>query len=181
MIELKVHFKKTFGFSPGKKPVFVKPSKPRKQIKSEVKVPSRKSQRIADKDFPLGFYCDQNLDPVERKNSISKALVEHSVEVTMETSSMAEPAATSSPCPDCAKVFKHKNSLAKHMGAVHSGTRFRCDVCFSTFSYKANLKRHVALEHETNQSVHQCDECNRTFSYKHNLKFHINKFHKHEL
>ena len=181
MSDLKQLFKETFGFSPVKKPVVVKPRKPRKLKISEVKVPSRKSLRIEDKELPLGFYCDQNLELGERKKNKSRASVEDSVEVTMYTSNMSESTADSFQCLDCEKKFKFKNSLMKHINAVHSKTRFSCHVCFSTFSYRANRKRHVALEHETNPSINQCKDCNQTFTYKHNLKSHLKKFHEHEM
>lgn len=50
-------------------------------------------------------------------------------------------------CSECAKIFKRKDSLQRHMKFHGNLIRFRCEQCLSTFTRQDNFKRHVKSIH----------------------------------
>uniref|UniRef100_UPI001EAF1BF8 zinc finger protein 184-like n=1 Tax=Oncorhynchus gorbuscha TaxID=8017 RepID=UPI001EAF1BF8 len=75
-------------------------------------------------------------------------------------------------CPVCAKTFKLKGYLSKHM-RIHTGVGekpFSCGDCGKSFNLKGNLKNHM-LTHTGNKSF-SCGACGKSFIHKGSLKKH---------
>ena len=63
-------------------------------------------------------------------------------------------------CKVCAKSFKEKAAVRKHL-VIHSGERlFTCGVCDKSFSRKTVLKTHLA----THSRIFKCDVCDTSFA-----------------
>ncbi|XP_042174536.1 gastrula zinc finger protein XlCGF8.2DB-like [Oncorhynchus tshawytscha] len=75
-------------------------------------------------------------------------------------------------CPVCAKTFKLKGYLSKHM-RIHTGVGekpFSCGDCGKSFNLKGNLKNHM-LTH-TGEKSFSCADCGKSFNQKGSLKKH---------
>ena len=74
-------------------------------------------------------------------------------------------------CGTCAKVFKLKHQLKRHIAAVHDEEKpFKCQTCNKTFSQKANLNQHISAVHE-GKKPYICKICNVSFTKRH-MKAH---------
>ena len=51
-------------------------------------------------------------------------------------------------CDNCGKKFAYKQSLLRHVQAVHNGVKFQCDLCDASYSQVNNLKNHKKYNHE---------------------------------
>ena len=81
-------------------------------------------------------------------------------------------------CQYCAKVFKEKGDLKKHVNAVHLNMKnFKCDECDQSFGQKGNLETHIRTVHR-NEKNFKCDTCGKSFGLKQNLNKHIRNVHK---
>ena len=94
---------------------------------------------------------------------------------------ISEPSSKVLSCNQCDRTFKFRNSLVKHVNAVHNDMVYECNICKSSFAYFSNLKRHKEKEHSSSIVRYHCSECALSFTYKHNLKTHIRKFHDREM
>ena len=80
-------------------------------------------------------------------------------------------------CSECSSAFKFKNSLVKHIKAIHNKLEFKCDVCEKSYNYKTNLRRHISVAHGESSVKYQCGQCNKFYLYSCTLKKHIRKNH----
>ncbi|CAB3235646.1 unnamed protein product [Arctia plantaginis] len=101
-------------------------------------------------------------------------------------------------CPQCGKVFHHRNSLLYHLLShsgkqhvcrecgkgfytvtalkihkrVHNGDRpYKCDVCGRDFRQWSDLKYHKVSIH-SNQKMFKCEFCGKEFARKYSLNVH---------
>ena len=86
----------------------------------------------------------------------------------------------------CAKPFKDKSGLEKHMKGFHGHDikfidfrkRYRCDVCNKGFSYVGSLKDHRVRTHgDAPIQAFYCEYCEKTYKSNKNLKDHIRSHH----
>ena len=85
-------------------------------------------------------------------------------------------ALTSYTCPDCARSFKSKSLLQRHLSVVHSEARpFSCEHCPLSFKSATNLRAHQITH--TGERKYSCEICGKLFGYKTSLIQHI-KLHE---
>ncbi|XP_014469641.1 PREDICTED: zinc finger protein 93-like isoform X2 [Dinoponera quadriceps] len=78
-------------------------------------------------------------------------------------------------CPQCGRLFHHKNSLVYHMRS-HSGERpHQCEICSKRFFAASALKVHKRLH--SGDKPYKCDECGRHFRQWGDLKYHSTSIH----
>ena len=92
------------------------------------------------------------------------------------------------PCPKCDKIFKHKNSLTKHLTDVHGKLSHICPVCHKKLANPRSLKVHVKTHNKFNQPVERapkmysfenerCDKCEKRFKDNGALRVHQKGVH----
>ena len=54
---------------------------------------------------------------------------------------------SSSQCPGCDRMFRHKCLTIRHFKTVHLRERFACEMCGFSSSFKSSLKRHMKSKH----------------------------------
>ena len=77
-------------------------------------------------------------------------------------------------CPDCEKVFAHKETMRHHIKYMHSKTPLRelkCDYCDKIFTQKSYLLSHINVH----TKPFECDTCLKKFSHKNLLQAHLFK------
>ncbi|OMJ68239.1 hypothetical protein SteCoe_34366 [Stentor coeruleus] len=83
----------------------------------------------------------------------------------------------SNECNVCAKAFKEKSKLMRHM-LVHTGEKpFPCEFCGKCFSVDYNLRTHIRIH--TGEKPFQCniEGCVKSFTQSGNLKAHVTTKH----
>nr|CAD7202759.1 unnamed protein product [Timema douglasi] len=74
-------------------------------------------------------------------------------------------------CPQCGRVFNHRNSLVYHLRS-HSGERpHQCEVCGKSFFAASALKVHMRLH--SGDKPYKCESCGRHFRQWGDLKITI--------
>jgi hypothetical protein len=94
-------------------------------------------------------------------------------------------------CPKCSKDFSSKQSLCKHIQAVHDKkTRFECDFCPKVFFSRGNivwhLCYHLIAKRKTPKTFPKpavmttlhCSICYKLLANKQNLRSHIDAVHE---
>ncbi|XP_065217233.1 zinc finger and BTB domain-containing protein 41-like [Planococcus citri] len=65
-------------------------------------------------------------------------------------------------CDICLRNYSSKNSLKKHIRAIHDGQKpYKCPECDKSFSAKCNLKTHVIIH--SSEKPFQCSSCDECF------------------
>ncbi|XP_053979542.1 zinc finger protein 260-like isoform X2 [Hylaeus anthracinus] len=78
-------------------------------------------------------------------------------------------------CPQCDRLFHHKNSLVYHM-RCHNGERpHQCEVCGKSFFTASPLKVHKRLH--SGDKPYKCKDCGRQFRQWGDLKYHSTSIH----
>nr|CAD7264000.1 unnamed protein product [Timema shepardi] len=78
-------------------------------------------------------------------------------------------------CPQCGRVFNHRNSLVYHLRS-HSGERpHQCEVCGKSFFAASALKVHMRLH--SGDKPYKCESCGRHFRQWGDLKYHRISIH----
>lgn len=81
-------------------------------------------------------------------------------------------------CPQCDRIFSHRNSLNYHLRG-HSGIRpHQCDQCGKSFFASSALKVHMRLH--SGDKPYDCSECGKKFRQWGDLKYHITSLHSTE-
>ena len=105
----------------------------------------------------------------------SKKLEESGENETDQLTSSAMASSTFT-CADCARSFKSKSLLQRHLSVVHSEARpYACDHCPLTFKSATNLRAHQITH--TGERKYSCEVCGKLFGYKTSLIQHI-KLHE---
>ena len=73
-------------------------------------------------------------------------------------------------CQYCAKIFKSKKNLQKHVQDLHNLEEVTCNQCQKTCQNRERLRNHIGYAHTETRS--KCDICEKTFSCIKNLKRH---------
>ncbi|PWA28939.1 hypothetical protein CCH79_00019466 [Gambusia affinis] len=74
-------------------------------------------------------------------------------------------------CDVCGQNFRLKIHLDTHM-TIHTGEKpFGCDICGQVFSRKSHVSTHMRIH--TGEKPFGCDVCGQTFSHKTNLNTHM--------
>ena len=74
-------------------------------------------------------------------------------------------------CPECGKLFLHRQALKVH-SVIHTKQRkYECTVCGMKFTQTASLGRHKKIHSEDKK--HECAECGLKFVQKYSLKRHM--------
>lgn len=82
-------------------------------------------------------------------------------------------------CPQCPSMLASKSSLTKHITMMHGeGERYVCDICARVFRYKQGLDKHVKnhLGTRVEEKV-QCNICSSWFTDQNCLNKHIRRIH----
>lgn len=82
-------------------------------------------------------------------------------------------------CYFCKKIFSDRQSIERHMNAVHTGrSMFTCPfpACSRSFNQKFNMKTHINRIH-TEKMAHECTKCTRKFYYRQSLTNHLANKH----
>ena len=74
-------------------------------------------------------------------------------------------------CDECDKHYSNKDSLLRHVRAIHKGLKWNCDSCEKTFTQQGNLKVHVDSYHRLQK--HQCEHCGKYFNAKYKQNFTV--------
>ncbi|XP_069679199.1 uncharacterized protein [Periplaneta americana] len=81
-------------------------------------------------------------------------------------------------CPQCGRMFNHRNSLVYHLRS-HSGERpHQCEVCGKSFFAASALKVHMRLH--SGDKPYKCEFCGRHFRQWGDLKYHCISIHSEE-
>lgn len=81
-------------------------------------------------------------------------------------------------CPQCGRMFNHRNSLVYHLRS-HSGERpHQCEVCGKSFFAASALKVHMRLH--SGDKPYKCEFCGRYFRQYGDLKYHCTSIHSEE-
>ncbi|KAJ9587000.1 hypothetical protein L9F63_019418 [Diploptera punctata] len=81
-------------------------------------------------------------------------------------------------CPQCGRMFNHRNSLIYHLRS-HSGERpHQCEVCGKSFFAASALKVHMRLH--SGDKPYKCEFCGRHFRQWGDLKYHCISIHSEE-
>ncbi|XP_047186058.1 gastrula zinc finger protein XlCGF57.1-like isoform X2 [Scophthalmus maximus] len=74
-------------------------------------------------------------------------------------------------CCECGKIFRHKQTLKRHM-MIHTEEKpYSCSECGQIFRLKGNLQKHMLIH--SVEKPHCCSECGQRFSRKQYLKRHM--------
>lgn len=78
-------------------------------------------------------------------------------------------------CESCDKVYKHNNSLARHVQTAHQNLRHCCTICSTTFTQKSSLHEHMRCVHKDTAQSEQftCELCDKSFNSKKTLRQHM--------
>ncbi|CAG7728544.1 unnamed protein product [Allacma fusca] len=78
-------------------------------------------------------------------------------------------------CPQCQRIFNHRNSLVYHMRS-HTGERpHQCEMCGKSFFATSALKVHMRLH--SGEKPYKCESCGRNFRQWGDLKYHMISIH----
>lgn len=82
-------------------------------------------------------------------------------------------------CPQCPSMLASKSSLTKHITMMHGeGERYVCDICARVFRYKQGLDKHVKNHLGTRiEEKVQCSICSSWFTDQNCLNKHIRRIH----
>ena len=81
-------------------------------------------------------------------------------------------------CKECDKIFTRKDSLAKHINAIHLKIqKFNCQSCHFKSNQKSNLERHILRKHSPNSTEYACNQCDYRTKIKYVLQSHIESKH----
>ena len=86
-----------------------------------------------------------------------------------ETAKKVKVVETKFKCRDCGEIFNKKETLKKHIDAVHP-KQVKCEICEEIFDQNWKLEEHAKTH--TNEKPHQCDICDKSFVLKWRLKKH---------
>lgn len=74
-------------------------------------------------------------------------------------------------CPICAKSFKQKMSINRHM-LSHTGVKpYKCSYCSKGFIQNGDLKRHITIH--TGEKNFECHLCLKQINTQKNLRYHM--------
>lgn len=80
-------------------------------------------------------------------------------------------------CTRCAKRFKNRGDLLRHVKVVHEGKRiYICETCGKDFGHSGHLNRHIQSVH-LHQRRFQCKFCGFEFYQASHLQSHIGHIH----
>lgn len=79
-------------------------------------------------------------------------------------------------CNICSKVFKTEKFLQVHNSTHHKAQSHECSKCSKKFSFKQSLERHIKAIHEDKRDF-KCSECQRAFRSQYELNQHHEKMH----
>ena len=65
-------------------------------------------------------------------------------------------------CPECAKSFSKKNSLAKHQLFHADKKSYKCKNCGKVFVQRCDLTKHQRVH--TGEKPYKCNECDKSFT-----------------
>uniref|UniRef100_A0A182MTX9 C2H2-type domain-containing protein n=1 Tax=Anopheles culicifacies TaxID=139723 RepID=A0A182MTX9_9DIPT len=78
-------------------------------------------------------------------------------------------------CPECALMFRTKQTLAQHMKTHTNQRTHTCNTCGFSFKSHTHLNRHTKELHQGVQF--QCEHCDTTYRRKDKLRMHVEKMH----
>ncbi|XP_053666284.1 zinc finger protein 605-like [Anopheles marshallii] len=78
-------------------------------------------------------------------------------------------------CPECALMFRTKQTLAQHMKTHTNQRTHTCNTCGFSFKSHTHLNRHTKELHEGVQ--YRCEHCDTTYRRKDKLRMHVEKMH----
>uniref|UniRef100_A0A182RQY4 C2H2-type domain-containing protein n=1 Tax=Anopheles funestus TaxID=62324 RepID=A0A182RQY4_ANOFN len=78
-------------------------------------------------------------------------------------------------CPECALMFRTKQTLAQHMKTHTNQRTHTCNTCGFSFKSHTHLNRHTKELHQGVQFP--CEHCDTTYRRKDKLRMHVEKMH----
>uniref|UniRef100_A0A182Y2S5 C2H2-type domain-containing protein n=1 Tax=Anopheles stephensi TaxID=30069 RepID=A0A182Y2S5_ANOST len=78
-------------------------------------------------------------------------------------------------CPECALVFRTKQTLAQHMKTHTNQRTHTCNTCGFSFKSHTHLNRHTKELHQGVQ--YRCEHCDMSYRRKDKLRMHVEKMH----
>ncbi|XP_055305238.1 zinc finger protein 82 homolog isoform X2 [Sitodiplosis mosellana] len=79
-------------------------------------------------------------------------------------------------CKICAKLFKYKYDLQKHVNAHATGKGFQCTFCTNSYKYRGDLNKHLRIH--LGGKIYECKECNERFRLPLELQKHSFEHYK---
>jgi len=115
----------------------------------------------------------------EARDNIENRAVEAPDNDKEEYSEMSAETLHSLTCKTCHQVFKHNESLFKHVREFHPGKMYHCKICGKGFGRLDYLKQHVTTHshltthsHVTTHSLFPCKTCGKVCSGTDQLQEH---------
>ncbi|NWY68725.1 GZF1 protein, partial [Erithacus rubecula] len=76
-------------------------------------------------------------------------------------------------CDTCGQTFANRCNLRGHQRHVHGGERrFPCELCAKRFKRRKDVRRHVLQVHEGGGRRHPCHLCGKGLSSRTALRLH---------